>query len=504
MTFRGRVIVLAAAAVATAIVLGSAATYLIVRRDLRSGVDNQLRGLVASVSVKRAGSATESGGLSQRDVDQIKRIISRTDRRQLTALFGRRLAAELRRAAAETGAAPAPEETRLVLPRTRLSLPAGYAQYVSAQGKVIEPSTQGRRIVPVTEQTLAVARGARKAFFVDATVAGLHVRVFTAPATGGALQAAVAVDGVDRTLHRLALTLVLVSLAGVAVAAGLGVLVARAALAPVAALTTTTERVSRTKDLSERLVTSGHDELARLAMSFNRMLAALEASSRAQRQLVADASHELRTPLASLLMNIELLGENGRLAPADREHVIADLTEQIRDLTVLVDDLVDLARDEPSEADADNVRLDGLVADAVARAERHARGQHVTLDSEPTTVTGVAPRLERAVNNLLDNALKWNKAGEPIEVAVRDGEISVRDHGPGFAPADLPHVFDRFYRAAQSRGLPGAGLGLAIVRQVADAHGGTVEATNAEGGGALLRMRLPKAAESLSKSLPVS
>jgi two-component system, OmpR family, sensor histidine kinase MprB len=287
-------------------------------------------------------------------------------------------------------------------------------------------------------------------------------------------------------------------------AAALAVLVSRAALKPVAELTATTERVSRTQDLSERLSVDGRDELARLAMSFNRMLAALEASSGAQRQLVADASHELRTPLASVLMNIELLGENGRLAPADREHVIADLTEQIRDLTVLVDDLVDLARDEPSEADADNVRLDGLVADAVARAERHARGQHVTLDSEPTTVTGVAPRLERAVNNLLDNALKWNKAGEPIEVAVRDGEISVRDHGPGFAPADLPHVFDRFYRAAQSRGLPGAGLGLAIVRQVADAHGGTVEATNAEGGGALLRMRLPKAAESLSKSLPVS
>jgi two-component system sensor histidine kinase MprB len=311
-------------------------------------------------------------------------------------------------------------------------------------------------------------------------------------------------DGVDHTLNRLAVVLVLVSLAGIGVAAALGVLVARAALAPVRTLTTTTERVSKTKDLSERLAVRGDDELARLAMSFNRMLAALEASSEAQRQLVADASHELRTPLASLLMNIELLGENGRLARADREPVIADLTGQIHELTVLVDDLVDLARAEPSEADAEHVRLDEIVAEAVARAELHARGQRFILELEPSTVMGVAPRIHRAVNNLLDNAVKWNRAGQPIEVRVRDGEVSVRDHGPGFTAADLPYVFDRFYRATQSRGLPGAGLGLAIVRQVADAHGGTVEATNAEGGGALLRMRLPKASEVLPESLPVS
>jgi two-component system sensor histidine kinase MprB len=238
-------------------------------------------------------------------------------------------------------------------------------------------------------------------------------------------------------------------------------------------------------------------------MSFNRMLAALEASSEAQRQLVADASHELRTPLASVLMNIELLDENGKLPPDERERVIDDLTEQIHELTVLVGDLIDLARDEPSDTEATEVRLDEIVANAVTRAERHVREQRFRLDSQPTTVVGIAHRLERAINNLLDNALKWNDPAQPIEVTVRGGEVSVRDHGPGFDEDDLPHVFDRFYRATGSRGLPGAGLGLAIVRQVADAHGGTIEAANAAGGGALLRMRLPVTA-TLPDSLPVS
>jgi two-component system sensor histidine kinase MprB len=504
--FRRRVIVLAAAAVAAAIVLGSIATYVIVRHDLRSGVDNQLVGLVGGIFVKGVTVTphARSSNLTKGEVARINKIVNTdTGRRELNALLGPRLAAEVRRAAA----ASANEKTaqaKVVLPQTKLELPAGYAQYVSQQGKVIDPAAPKKRLLPVTKQTLAVAQGGRKPFFSDATVAGLHVRVLTTPVPGGAVQAAVAMDGVDHTLNRLAVVLVLVSLAGIGVAAALGVLVARAALAPVRTLTTTTERVSKTKDLSERLAVRGDDELARLAMSFNRMLAALEASSEAQRQLVADASHELRTPLASLLMNIELLGENGRLARADREPVIADLTGQIHELTVLVDDLVDLARAEPSEADAEHVRLDEIVAEAVARAELHARGQRFILELEPSTVMGVAPRIHRAVNNLLDNAVKWNRAGQPIEVRVRDGEVSVRDHGPGFTAADLPYVFDRFYRATQSRGLPGAGLGLAIVRQVADAHGGTVEATNAEGGGALLRMRLPKASEVLPESLPVS
>jgi two-component system, OmpR family, sensor histidine kinase MprB len=502
MTFRRRVIVLVAAAVATAIVLGSAATYVIVRHDLHASVDTRLRSLVDGLRV-RPSVTTNRAGLSEREADQIRRrVTSREGRRRLRALLGPELAAAFQREAAGPGTRDS-REFELTVPRSQLDLPAGYVQFVSAQGTALDSPDAGKQLLPVTAGTIAVARGDRSAFYSDETLAGLHVRVLTAPVAGGAVQAAVAMDAVDNTLDRLALVLVLVSLAGVGLAAGLAVLVARAALTPVATLTATTEQVSRTRDLGERLAVRGGDELARLAMSFNRMMAALEASSHARRQLVADASHELRTPLASLLMNIELLGEKGRLAAGDRERVIADLSEQIHELTVLVGDLVDLARDEPTEAEAEDVRLDELVAEAVARAERHAPSQRFTLDSEPTTVIGVAARLERAVNNLLDNAVKWNPSGEPIEVAVRDGQVSVRDHGPGFAADDLPHVFDRFYRATRSRGLPGAGLGLAIVRQVADAHGGTIEAENAAAGGALLRLRLPHAA-ALSKSLPAS
>jgi len=198
-------------------------------------------------------------------------------------------------------------------------------------------------------------------------------------------------------------------------------------------------------------------------------------------------------------MNIELLAEGGPLSGREREQLLADVTGQIRELTVLVGDLVDLARQEPVDGNAEEVRLDELAQEAIARATRHAPEQRFELEAEPVTIVGVPARLERAINNLLDNATKWNPSGRPIEVAVRAGEVSVRDHGPGIPPEDLPHVFDRFYRATGARGLPGAGLGLAIVRQVAEAHGGTVEASNALGGGALLRLSLPPA-----RALPTS
>jgi two-component system sensor histidine kinase MprB len=510
MTFRRRLIVLVAAAVAAAIVLGSVATYAIVRHDLRSGLDDQLRGLVDGVLVKTSinvHSATQNQGLNDRQTREVDKAISRPGgASQLRALFGPRLAAAIQ-AAVRNSAAVNPkngaQSTKLVLPTTKLELPAGYAQFVSRQGKVLDPQSPEKALLPVTKATIEVANAGRKPFYGDASVRGLHVRELTAPVLGGAVQAGVSAAGADHTLNRLAIALVLVSVAGVGLAAGLAVLVSRAALKPVADLTATTERVSRTQDLSERLDVRGRDELARLAMSFNRMLEALEASSEAQRQLVADASHELRTPLASVLMNIELLDENGELPPDERERVIADLTDQIHELTVLVGDLIDLARDEPGEAQAAAVRLDEIVADAVSRAERHALEQQFVLDSEPAIVAGIPHRLERAVNNLLDNAVKWNEPGLPIQVTVRGGEVSVRDHGPGFDEDDLPHVFDRFYRASGSRGLPGAGLGLAIVRQVAEAHGGTIEAANAPGGGAVLRMRLPVKA-TLPNSLPVS
>ena len=488
MTFRRRLIVLSAAAVATAVVLASVATYVIVRADLRSGVDHQLGQLVATVLNT---SSAQSAGNQSSSMNSLKKVVlDRKNRAKLNALLGPRLFSYVTKQLARS---PSPVGTgaNLVLPTNRLQQPVGYGQLVSATGHVLDSTAGGSTVLPVSKRTLEVADGRAKPLYADATVAGLHVRVLTTPAFGGAIQAALPLDGVDHTLCQLELALAIVCLGGIVLAALLGVLVAGSAVKPVSALTSTAERVSVTGDLSERIPAGRDDELGRLATSFNRMLAALEAGAEARRQLVADASHELRTPLATLLMNVELLAEDAALVGEERERLLADVSQQIRELTVLVGDLVDLARQEPTSAGASQVQLDELVHEAVARAARHAPDQRIEIDSEPCVVIGVDARLERAVNNLLDNALKWNPPGCPIEVTVKDGTVTVRDHGPGIDPADLPYVFDRFYRAAAARGLPGAGLGLAIVRQVAEAHGGSVEAANATGGGAVLQLRLP-------------
>ena len=320
----------------------------------------------------------------------------------------------------------------------------------------------------------------------------MHARTYTAPLEpGDAVQGVTTLEHVDRTLGRLAIALVLVSLGGIAIAVWLGWMVARAALRPVRTLTAAAEHVSRTRDLSRRIEAGGTDELSRLGASFNTMLEALDESQRAQRQLVADASHELRTPLTSLRTNMEVLAEVDALAREDRERLLRDVVAQLDELTVLVTDLVDLARgDEPAEISQD-VRLDLLVGEAVERFRRHASDKRFVTDLHPTLVVGVAGRLDRAVSNLLDNAAKWSPPGGEVEVAVRDGEVVVRDHGPGIEEADLPFVFDRFYRAPSARGLPGSGLGLAIVRQVAESHRGEVIAERADGRGTTMRLRLP-------------
>jgi two-component system sensor histidine kinase MprB len=270
----------------------------------------------------------------------------------------------------------------------------------------------------------------------------------------------------------------------------LGLAVSRAALFPVRRLTETAERVSETRNLSERIDVSGKDELSRLATSFNTMLAALEDSTRAQRQLVADASHELRTPLTSLRTNIEVLASNRALPAGERNRLLADVVEQLGEMTTLISELIELARAEQQTAEPEDVRLDLLAADAVARARRNRPGVVFTAELEESVVRGVPGTIERAIANLLDNAAKWSPTGTGVEVTVRDGELTVRDHGPGIADEDLPYVFDRFYRARAARGMAGSGLGLAIVRQVADAHGGEVVAEQADGGGTRMILRL--------------
>jgi len=221
------------------------------------------------------------------------------------------------------------------------------------------------------------------------------------------------------------------------------------------------------------------------------MLAALEDSARAQRQLVADASHELRTPLTSLRTNIEVLSRDDVLVPQEREHLLRDVSEQLVEMSALVAELVELARGDELPANPEDVRLDLVAADAIERTRRNRPGVTFKPQLEESLVRGVPSTIERAVSNLLDNAAKWSPPGGEIDVVVRDGELAVRDRGPGIADEDVPFIFDRFYRAPSARSMPGSGLGLAIVRQVADTHGGTITVEAPEGGGTRMRLRLP-------------
>jgi two-component system, OmpR family, sensor histidine kinase MprB len=440
MSLRRRIAFTAAAAVAVAVAFGSVVAYVVVRDTLRGQIDASLQ----SAPMPMAG----------------ERIIVEP---------------------------PPGSEARL----DALERPAVFAQLVNGD-RLIAAAGEERRLGDA-EQVQAVADGRRDAFFTDEEVDGVHARVYTRQAEPGlALQLARPLTEVDRALSNLRLGLGLVSISGILLAAFLGRLATRHAVRPVTDLTETAEHVARTRDLSKRIEAEGGDELARLAASFNTMLEALDDSQRAQRQLVADASHELRTPLTSLRTNLEVLGSPRELAPRDRERLRADLVAQLEELTELVGDLVELARDgEPSGEPREPLRLDELVAAAVERAQRHAPLVVFAADLEPCVVTGERGRLDRAVANLLDNAAKWSPSGGIVEVALRDGELTVRDYGPGIAPEDLAHVFDRFYRATAARGRTGSGLGLAIARHVAESHDGTIAAEPAPGGGALLRLALP-------------
>lgn len=307
-------------------------------------------------------------------------------------------------------------------------------------------------------------------------------------------------DQARAVLGRMSLVLFLISGAGVVVAALAGTAVARGGLRPVQRLTTATERVARTGDLRPIQV-SGDDELARLTRSFNSMLAAVSASQDQQRQLVADAGHELRTPLTSLRTNLELLLSSERpgaptLSDEDRAEINADLRAQLDELTTLIGDLVELARDDTPQLAAERVDLAEVVEQALERARRRTSEVRFETSSQPWTLVGDAGALERAVLNLLDNAGKFSPQGEVVSVALRplgDGSavVEVGDAGPGISEDDLPRVFDRFFRSNEARTLPGSGLGLAIVKQVVERHGGQVYAGRSAQGGALFTLRLP-------------
>jgi len=536
MSFRRRMVLLAAGAVAAAIVIASIVVYIVTRNELSGQLDASLR---AKITPGQQQVVKIESHLSQHQLAQLRREgklpavlaavpggfgvlakasgaipapsnISETAPVPASGSQGRAGGGAAPEAfafeshivhAAKGGAPIAAGQLRLVLQGAAVEGVTGYAQLSLADGEVLAATSRSSQL-PITAATRAVASGRQNAFFTDVNVHGTAVRVLTARAAeGAAWQVALPLADLHSTLDHLRLVLAIVVLGGIALAAALGLLVSRAALVPVRRLTGAAERVARTQDLGHRIEAGGEDELGRLSASFNTMLAALERARLAQRQLVSDASHELRTPLTSIQANLDALALGERLPAHERARVLAAAQAQLRELTVLVGDLVDLSKTEVEDVEVEDVRLDLAAAAAIERARLHAPHCRFELHAEPCLVRAAPARLDRAIANLLDNAVKWTPTGErgapseepapPIEVRVHDGAVEVRDHGPGIAEEDLPRVFDRFYRAPAARGRPGSGLGLAIVRQTAEAHGGAVHAGNDPSGGARLTLELP-------------
>jgi two-component system sensor histidine kinase MprB len=351
---------------------------------------------------------------------------------------------------------------------------------------------------PIGAPEIGVANGTYKYSLRTTDYKGRTYRVYAVPKTQeeGARTAFVlaqTTEEIDRSLRELGTALLVIGLAGVALASYAGIVVARQGLRPVTRLTQAAEHVARTGELRPIKV-RGDDELARLGARLTAMLLPVVRSRERQRRLVADAGHELRTPLTSLRTNLDLLAQaqnQAGLSAQDRAELLDDVRAQVEELTGLVSDLVELARDDVERSERGPVDMAEVVTAAVERARR--RAPEVTFDvrTRPWTVYGDARALERAVLNLLDNAGKWSPTGGTVTVRLADGVVSVADEGPGIAEADLPFVFERFYRSEDARTMPGSGLGLAIVRQAVERHGGTVTADRAKQGGALMRMRLP-------------
>jgi len=454
VTFRTRLVLVATAAVLVVLVIGSVATYAVAYDSLVGSTD---------VNLEQSARTLISGN----EVGQLPKIYNTCGRA------------------------------------------AGYCSQMVWAGGQIHPGDPQVLAIPPAVSRVANSLGAGQELLFTTSVDNISVREIVYPLgpnyhysngsqvltmdLGGALQLTAPLTGVQRGLHRLAVALWLIILVGVGLAVLLGLAVGRAVLSPLDDLTGSIEELARTTDVSRRLDPGGPDELGRLRRAFNRLLAALDVSRESQRQLVMDASHELRTPLTSLRTNMEVARRMDELDPDERDVLVGDVLTQLDELTSLVADMAELARGGQPDRSPGPVRFDELVVAAVEVATTHGRSRGVTFatSTAPCWVSGSSTRIERAVDNLLDNALKYSPDGAVVEVTCSDGVLVVRDHGHGVADRDLEHIFDRFYRAPEARSRPGSGLGLAIVAQVAVDEGGHVSAHHAPGGGALFRFALP-------------
>ena len=457
MSLRTRLMLAAGGAVFVALAIASVVIFAEVRSKLHDQIDVSLIQSADGVAVKAHGLALKSQSSTAR-------------------AFGKE-AAGLFQVIPHVGAAA----------NGGLSLTGAPVPTTAPSSTLASPAV--RQIVAHDD---SVARGLSPSYFRNVRMVGTAWRLYTMrlPASSdGLVRTMRPLTEANATIARVRRLLLGLTLGGALAAGLLGLLAANAVLRPVRTLAGAVREVSATRDLNRRIPVSGRDELASLAADFNAMLAALDESQQAQQQLIADASHELRTPLTAHRANIELLARTD-LPPERRQRVLGAAVRGIEELSALVGDLIQAARDGRSVDAREPLALDELVAAAVVRARHRAPGLRFESRLEPYRVVGAHSRLERAVDNVLDNAIKWSPPGGTVDIRLVGETLTVRDHGPGIAEADLPHVFDRFYRAAAARALPGSGLGLAIVKQTVDDHGGSVTVANADGGGALVAIHL--------------
>jgi len=372
-----------------------------------------------------------------------------------------------------------------------LAEPDAIVQLLDANGAVVR-SIANQPVIPVDSRDKDIAAHGGSPRFRTVTISGTEYRVLTVPSrSGGAAQIARSIADTNNVLSTLDLRLLLIALAGTALAAAAAWLIARRIVRPVEQLTVAAEQIAQTQELGHRIEIGRHDELGRLAGSFNTMLAALGSSRAQQQRLVMDASHELRTPLTALRTNIELLQRAGTLGDGQRSELVDAAQVELAELGDLVAELVDLATDARAEEPIQHVDIVDLVAGVVER-ERRRSGRTITLSGDATAMLDVrASAIDRAVHNLIDNARKFSAPDTPIDVDIRGGIIEVRDRGVGIAADERVQVFDRFYRSPSARSQPGSGLGLSIVSQIAQLHGGSVELLPRDGGGTIARLTLP-------------
>ena len=367
-------------------------------------------------------------------------------------------------------------------------------QVIDADGVVLAALGPSELAVTGRDLALAASRTGNLDRLANTVVEGQSYRVYTLslPA-GGAIQLGKDITDIEDARRGLRTWLVIIGLVGIALSTLVGWLIARRASRPIEQLAKSADDIARTSNTTDPITVSATGEVGNLVESFNTMLAALGRSLAQQRQLVQDASHELRTPLTSLRANAELLGRSD-LADNTRREIIDDIRAEIDELTSLSSELSALASDQSAAENPSLVQIDEAVRDLVERAQRRS-GRDIRLNVDGSITANIRPnQFDRAVSNLIDNALKFSPASSPIDVFVRGLRIEVHDSGPGIAPEDRPYVFDRFYRAAATRSFPGSGLGLAIVKQFADVHGATTLVGSSGTGGAMVGVDLTSAA----------